>query len=161
MVYRIHLALNVADVGKSVAFYRRLLGSEPDKQSDAFAKFEPVDTAINVALIQAKPVDTVNNDAGLVQAAPVDTASSTGLFQVEPAPAREPKKGELNHLGLQVRNAEEVREAARRLKEAGLDPIPDRSLSGEERILLYDPDGNEWEVFYATAALNVDRSGER
>lgn len=122
MTYRIHIALNVSDVAASADFYARLLGSPPDKRSEGFAKFEPPGIAINLALIQRG--ETARPASG---------------------------HGDINHLGLQQRSAEEVRAEAARLREAGLAPVPDVSLSGEERVLLYDPDGNEWEIFYATA----------
>jgi len=121
MSYRIHIALNVADIARSVDFYSRLLGAEPDKRTNGFAKFETAEPNLNLALSQT------NANA---------------------LPA--PKDGALNHLGLQVRDAEDVRAAERKLIAAGLEPVRGFSLSGEERILLYDPDGNEWEVFYAT-----------
>jgi catechol 2,3-dioxygenase-like lactoylglutathione lyase family enzyme len=38
---RFHLSLNVADLTKSVAFYRNLFGQEPAKLRDDYAKFEP------------------------------------------------------------------------------------------------------------------------
>lgn len=122
MAYRIHIALNVSDIGRSVDFYSRLLGSEPDKRTEGFAKFEPETAAINLALTQSEAVGA--------------TAA--------------PKEGALSHLGLQVLGADDVRAAEERLIAAGLAPERAFSLSGEERLLLYDPDGNEWEVFYAT-----------
>ena len=38
---RFHLSLNVADLPRSVAFYRKLFGIEPAKQRPDYAKFEP------------------------------------------------------------------------------------------------------------------------
>ena len=47
-----HLALTVSDVERSVPFYRALLDAEPAKVKPGYAKFEPPDPAIVLALIQ-------------------------------------------------------------------------------------------------------------
>src|SRR5205823_4857851 len=47
---RFHLSLNVADLGKAVAFYRTLLGVEPAKLRADYAKFEPDDPPLVLSL---------------------------------------------------------------------------------------------------------------
>lgn len=37
---RPHVSINVSDVGKSVAFYKRVFGVEPQKQTENYAKFD-------------------------------------------------------------------------------------------------------------------------
>lgn len=46
---RFHVNLPVADVERSVAFYRELFRSEPVKQRDDYAKFLPPDVALNIS----------------------------------------------------------------------------------------------------------------
>jgi catechol 2,3-dioxygenase-like lactoylglutathione lyase family enzyme len=47
---RFHLSLNVADLGRSVAFYRILLNSEPAKLRSDYAKFEIEDPPVVLSL---------------------------------------------------------------------------------------------------------------
>jgi catechol 2,3-dioxygenase-like lactoylglutathione lyase family enzyme len=47
---RFHLSLNVADLAKSVAFYRTLFGIEPAKVRTDYAKFEPDDPPLVLSL---------------------------------------------------------------------------------------------------------------
>lgn len=47
---RFHLSLNVADLSKSVAFYRALFGIEPTKLRADYAKFEPDDPPLVLSL---------------------------------------------------------------------------------------------------------------
>lgn len=47
---RFHLSLNVADLGKAVAFYRILFGTEPAKRRDDYAKFELDDPSLVLSL---------------------------------------------------------------------------------------------------------------
>ncbi len=47
---RFHLSLNVADLGKSVAFYRALLNLEPAKLRADYAKFEPDEPPLVLSL---------------------------------------------------------------------------------------------------------------
>jgi catechol 2,3-dioxygenase-like lactoylglutathione lyase family enzyme len=47
---KFHVGLNVADLGRSVRFYRTLLGTEPAKHYDDYAKFELDEPALVLAL---------------------------------------------------------------------------------------------------------------
>jgi catechol 2,3-dioxygenase-like lactoylglutathione lyase family enzyme len=47
---KFHLSLNVADLGRSVAFYRVLFGREPAKRHDDYAKFELDDPPVVFSL---------------------------------------------------------------------------------------------------------------
>jgi catechol 2,3-dioxygenase-like lactoylglutathione lyase family enzyme len=40
MIKRMHVALNCADLNKSLEFYRAFFGAEPIKIKDNYAKFE-------------------------------------------------------------------------------------------------------------------------
>ena len=47
---RIHIAIAVTDVSRSVEFYRTLFGQEPTKLRDEYAKFEVADPPVNFTL---------------------------------------------------------------------------------------------------------------
>ena len=53
---RFHISLNVADLSKSVAFFRTLFGMEPAKLRADYAKFEPNDPPLVLSLEPAKEV---------------------------------------------------------------------------------------------------------
>ncbi|MBP1996367.1 VOC family protein [Paenibacillus eucommiae] len=57
-------------------------------------------------------------------------------------------KGTLNHAGFQVNNAEEVQAFGERLERAQLSPVFGKSVAEKHKVWAYDPDGNEWEVFF-------------
>ena len=54
-----HLALTVSDVDRAVPFYRALFDAEPAKLKPGYAKFEPGDPAIVLALIQGERGETL------------------------------------------------------------------------------------------------------
>jgi catechol 2,3-dioxygenase-like lactoylglutathione lyase family enzyme len=60
----------------------------------------------------------------------------------------ESSKGVLNHLGFQVNDADEVQAFGDRLEKAGLRPVWGKSVAEQHKVWAYDPDGNEWEVFF-------------
>ena len=95
---KFHASLNVADLDRSIAFYRVLLGAEPAKVRADYAKFDLAEPPLVLSLIPGRP------GAG----------------------------GNLNHVGLRVRNAEELVEIQRRLEAAGL---PHRARR-RRRVLL-------------------------
>ena len=51
---RIHVALAVTDLACSIDFYKILLGQEPTKIRDRYAKFEATDPSLNLALNEPK-----------------------------------------------------------------------------------------------------------
>src|ERR1700741_3074526 len=52
---RLHVALEVGDLQRSLAFYRVLLDAEPVKLRPGYAKFEPADPSVNLSLNEARP----------------------------------------------------------------------------------------------------------
>jgi len=50
---RIHVALEASDVERSTEFYRLLLGEQPSKVREGYAKFEPADPPVNLTLNRA------------------------------------------------------------------------------------------------------------
>lgn len=57
-------------------------------------------------------------------------------------------QGALNHLGFQVNDAEEVQAFGEKLVRAGIVPVWGKSVAQQHKVWAYDPDGNEWEVFF-------------
>lgn len=52
---RVQLALNVADLEASVAFYSRLLGVEPAKRRPGYANFAVTEPPLKLVLIEGEP----------------------------------------------------------------------------------------------------------
>lgn len=59
------------------------------------------------------------------------------------------RPGVLAHLGFQVDDEDAVRAYAERWRAAGLPTRTGDSVAGEAKVWAHDPDGNEWEVFFA------------
>ena len=63
---KFHASLNVSDLGRSIAFYRALLGTEPAKVRDNYAKFDLAEPPLVLSLIPGRPVAGGHlNHAGL------------------------------------------------------------------------------------------------
>jgi catechol 2,3-dioxygenase-like lactoylglutathione lyase family enzyme len=48
---RIHLSINVKSVTESVAFYEKVFGVKPQKQTSTYAKFDLPDPSLNFAML--------------------------------------------------------------------------------------------------------------
>lgn len=117
MAHRIHVAIHVTDLPAAVAFYRAMFAAEPLRDLPDFAKFVLDSPALNLALTAAPDL----------------------------APA--PGPGVLSHLGLQVETAAEVAAYGERWRAAELPVKVGKSVAERDKVWVYDPDGNEWEVF--------------
>lgn len=57
----------------------------------------------------------------------------------------------LNHLGIQVKNSQEVNEAEERLNHLGWETLVEKNTSCcyavQDKVWVKDPDGNPWETF--------------
>jgi catechol-2,3-dioxygenase len=128
-----HAVLYVRDVGKSVAFYRDVLG------------FRVKIRMANMAFLRAADSDN-DHDLGLFQvpaAAPNDGQPTVGLY----------------HLAWSVNTLTELAEFAKKLTEAGAlvgasDHLVSKSLYGK------DPDGIEFEVSWFVPRERVTREME-
>ena len=114
---KFHASLNVADLDRSIAFYRVLLGAEPAKVRPDYAKFDLAEPPLVLSLIPGRP------GAG----------------------------GNLNHVGLRVRNAEELVEIQRRLEAAGLHTEREEGVeccyARQTKFWITDPDRALWEIY--------------
>ena len=117
---RVHIGLEVRDLGRSLAFYRTFLSTEPSKTRPGYAKFEPESPPVNLSLIEgtaARP----SPDAG---------ASHFGI-QVKSSEEVEATARRLRDAGVPVR-------------------VEERSTccyAVQTKVWVADPDGNPWEVF--------------
>ena len=59
--------------------------------------------------------------------------------------------GTLNHLGVEVASADEVRDAGLRLSRAGLAPVSEEHVTCcyavQDKVWVKDPDGASWEIY--------------
>lgn len=130
MIQRMHVAINCRDLEASLTFYRSFFGVEPTKIKENYAKFELTEPALHFSL-NVRPFD---------------------------------KKGVLNHLGFQVNNTEEVLAMGERLRQENLLTIDEMGTTCcyavQDKVWVYDPDGNAWEIFYTKEDSEFESAGD-
>jgi lactoylglutathione lyase len=124
-----HVGLNVTNMEKSIEFYSILFGATPVKVKPVYAKFLLETPGLNFTLNLRDKVS--GNQVG--------------------------------HFGFQVESTEEVIAHKHRLAENGilsqLDEINTTCCYAlQDKFWVHDPDGNEWEIFYAKANVEEDIS---
>lgn len=128
MMLKIHVALKVADLAKSVEFYQILFGVLPIKHKPGYAKFDVDVPALNLTLNQRSVVESFSPGSD----------------------------GTLSHLGIQVGSVEAVNEAIARFKAANFDIQEefntDCCYALQDKVWVTDPDGNRWEIFVVHVA---------
>lgn len=130
MIKRMHVALNCSSLEKSLNFYRAFFGEEPTKIKENYAKFELLDPPLHFSL------------------------------NVRPYEA----KGVLNHLGFQVNDTQQVLDMGERLRRANVLTIDEMNTTCcyavQDKIWVYDPDGNAWEIFYTKEDSEFESAGD-
>ena len=116
---RIHVALAVTDLEKSVAFYQTLFGRGPTKTRPRYAKFEVAEPPVNLAL------NEVGGPTG-----PNNPVAHFG-FQVKSTAAVEAVAARLKGAGLAT---------------AAEDAVT-CCYAVQNKVWATDPDGNKWEVY--------------
>ena len=116
---RIHVALAVNELEKSVAFYRALFGQEPTKTRPGYAKFEVAEPPVNLALTAVGGTTGPNN--------PV---AHFGI-QVKSTAAVEVAAKRLRQAGLATRDEKNVT----------------CCFAVQNKVCATDPDSNKWEVY--------------
>ena len=145
---RLQLALNVADLEASIAFYSAMFGVEPAKRRPGYANFAVTEPPLKLVLIET-------------------TAEQRGSGAA----------GALNHLGVEVPSVEGVAAARERFADAGLASFDENDTTCcyalQDKVWVHDPAGAPWEVYTvkdenpagarpATASLEVlDVSGRQ
>ena len=117
-VSKMHVGLNVADVERSVKFYRAMFGADPVKWKPGYAKFDIAEPALNLTL----------NLSG--QVAERGALNHLGI-QVEDTAEVLAAKKRFTEAGLLTRDEMNV----------------DCCFALQDKIWVTDPDGNRWEVF--------------
>ncbi len=122
---RAHIALEVGDLARSIAFYRVLFGLAPAKIRPGYAKFEPADPSLNLSLNEG-------------QGGPFARRGGQQHFgvQVQSTDAVEAMVARFKAAGLATRVEEETA----------------CCYAVQTKVWVEDPDGNPWEVFVVTAA---------
>lgn len=130
MIKRMHVAVNCSDLHKSLDFYRAFFGTEPTKIKDNYAKFELDEPLLHFSL-NVRPFE---------------------------------KNGVLNHLGFQVNDTEEVLAMGERLRQSNLLTIDEINTTCcyavQDKVWVYDPDGNAWEIFYTKEDSEFESAGD-
>ncbi len=121
---KMHVALSVSDLPRSVAFYEAFFGLAPAKQFDDFAKFE----------VENPPLVFSLNPAAKGE----EGAASRG--------------GSLSHLGIRLPSSEALTDLRSRLAETDLrlrdEPGTTCCYALQDKVWMTDPDGNAWEVYW-------------
>jgi catechol-2,3-dioxygenase len=131
-----HVLIKVADVERSKAFYRDLLGFEVVEQ-------DPAHGGVFMSLgehghtLDLSPVD--------------DPATAQRLVQ---------NRLGVHHFAFQVDSYEDLKEAYFTLKDHGIEEIRAVDHVSQKSIYFYDPDGNRLEIYYELPnALEMFRQG--
>ena len=116
---RIHVALAVKDLAASVSFYQTLLGVPPTKHHAAYAKFEPAEPSVNLALNRHP------------QATGTSFPAHFGI-QVK-------SKDEVERMTARLHDAH--------VEDVRTEHETECCYAVQDKVWVTDPDGNGWEVF--------------
>jgi catechol 2,3-dioxygenase-like lactoylglutathione lyase family enzyme len=120
-----HVSLNVADVTRSVDFYRKFFGVEPVKLKADYAKFDLAEPALNLTMNQRPP--SQDGDHGRLSHLGVQVESHAGV---------DAARKRLEAQGMMDLDEEDTVCCYAR----------------QDKVWATDPDGNQWEVFYVMEA---------
>ena len=112
-----HLSLNVVNVERSIDFYRRMLGIEPCKVRQGYAKFDVENPPLNLALNEVPELQ-----GGALSHLGIQIGSSEDVLAV---------RAEWQRAGLTTRDEMQT----------------NCCYAIQDKTWVSDPDGNEWEVF--------------
>lgn len=124
---KMHLSLRVADLNRSVEFYRAFFGAEPHKLRPGYANFDLAEPPLKFALTQAASVE----GAGVLDHLGFQVASKAEV---------EAFKQRLQAAGLATFDETDTTCCYAR----------------QDKIWAHDPDGNEWEIYVLTDDLSDD-----
>ncbi len=119
---RVQLALNVADLEASIAFYSAMFGVEPHKRRPGYANFAVAEPPLKLVLIETS-----------------EETRGTGTT------------GALNHLGVEVASVDDVAAARERFAQAGLAAFDENDTTCcyalQDKVWVQDPHGAGWEYY--------------
>lgn len=114
---KVHLALNVRNVEKSIDFYRTMLGIEPSKVRTGYAKFDVQNPPLNLTLNEV-----AFNERGALSHLGIQVASTADVLAMRERWA---------DAGLVTRDEMQT----------------NCCYATQDKTWVRDPDGNEWEAF--------------
>ena len=114
-----HVSINVSDVGRSIEFYRKMLGIEPLKIRTGYAKFDVQNPPLNLAMNEV-PVN--EGKLSRLSHLGIQVASTEDVLAI---------KQRWEAAGLTTRD--EMQTSC--------------CYAVQDKTWVTDPDGNEWEVF--------------
>ena len=112
-----HLALNVNNVERSIEFYRQMLGIEPSKVRQGYAKFDVENPPLNLTLNEG-----VVNERGALSHLGIQVASTDDVIAT---------RTRWSQAGLVTRDEMQT----------------NCCYATQDKTWVRDPDGYEWEVF--------------
>ena len=112
-----HLALNVKNIERSIEFYRRLLGIEPSKVREGYAKFNVENPPLNLTLNE-----TAFKERGALSHLGIQLASTDDVLAM---------REKWIEAGLVTRDKMQT----------------NCCYAVQDKTWVRDPDGNEWEAF--------------
>lgn len=115
---KVHVALNVTDVKRSVEFYRAVFGVEPVKWKSGYAKFDIPEPPLNLTLNQKETITS----AGALNHLGIEVSSTAEILAA---------KERMRQAGLTTRDEMNV----------------NCCYALQDKIWVTDPDGYSWEVF--------------
>jgi catechol 2,3-dioxygenase-like lactoylglutathione lyase family enzyme len=133
-----HLALNVKNVEQSTEFYKKMLGIEPSKVRQGYAKFDVENPPLNLTLNQVP-----FNERGALSHLGVQVASTEDVLSM---------REQWAEAGLITRDEMQT----------------NCCYALQDKTWVHDPDGNEWEVFVVlednlketSACCGIDEAGQ-
>ena len=114
---KVHIAIHVGDVTKSIEFYRKLFGIEPCKVRVGYAKFDVANPPLNFTLNEG----AIEEHGGLSHLG-IQVASTDDVLAV---------RQQWQEKGLVPRDETKT----------------ECCFALQDKAWVRDPDGNEWEVF--------------
>ena len=115
---KVHVAINVRNIDRSIAFYRSMLGIEPSKVRTGYAKFDVQNPPVNLTLNEVPDLAGPGALSHLgIQVGSTDDVLATRLRWAQ--------------AGLVTRDEMQT----------------DCCYAKQDKTWVHDPDGNEWEVF--------------
>jgi predicted lactoylglutathione lyase len=116
-VLKPHVALNVRDVGASIAFYRQLFGIEPCKVRTGYAKFDVSNPPLNLSLNES-----TLSGRGALSHLGIQVSTTEDVLAV---------RNQWKEAGLATQDEMQT----------------NCCYAIQDKAWVQDPDGNQWEVF--------------
>ncbi len=126
---RVHVAINVQNLARSIEFYRKLFDLEPAKVRIGYAKFDVANPPLNFSLNEHSFDET-----GALSHLGIQVASTEDVLAI---------REQWHQRGLNTRDEMQT----------------DCCFATQDKTWVLDPDGNEWEVFVVLADNLPERPG--